>query len=284
MSKPNGSLARRPRSTLGRDELFGERREDERLPKIWLIPAARSARIPRSLERAQGAGPPKRRPTGRRCWPSMPSIKDPDRSAQARRPPPGAEPQGAKALSRRSTTSPIPTPGSSAIAGMLMQGYNIQTAVSEGQVILAARASSDRFRRRPARADATARAGANLARVGVQDPISEVVADTGYWHTSSSASSRTRPSRCSSPAQRQVRSPRADATRGPSHERAAQNPQGKATYQRRQQIIEPVFAHQAHARDHPSAQTRQNSRGQAEIDLIATTHNLLKLYRHPQTA
>lgn len=59
---------------------------------------------------------------------------------------------------------------------------------------------------------------------------------------------------------------------------------GKARYAKRKQIVEPVFAHIKHLR----AITRFHRRGkqavQAEWQLIATTHNLLKLHRSPLAA
>ena len=62
------------------------------------------------------------------------------------------------------------------------------------------------------------------------------------------------------------------------------DPDQAARYRRRSQIAEPVFAHIKHLRAITRLLRRGRSAVQAEIDLIATTHNLLKLYRHPQTA
>ena len=65
-----------------------------------------------------------------------------------------------------------------------------------------------------------------------------------------------------------------------------QTEQGQSAYKRRQQIVEPVFAHIKHIRGITRLLRRGKTAVQAEIDLIATTHNLLKLYRHgdPQPA
>ena len=52
---------------------------------------------------------------------------------------------------------------------------------------------------------------------------------------------------------------------------------GKRRYRRRQQIVEPVFAHIKHQRGITRVLRRGQAAVQAEIDLIATTHNLLKL-------
>ena len=58
-------------------------------------------------------------------------------------------------------------------------------------------------------------------------------------------------------------------------------PETQRDYRRRAQIIEPVFAHIKHHRQITRLLRRGQHAVQAEIDLIATTHNLLKLYRHP---
>ena len=65
---------------------------------------------------------------------------------------------------------------------------------------------------------------------------------------------------------------------------ALASPAGRAIYRRRKQMIEPVFAHWKHIRQITRVWRRGRTAVQAEIDLIATTHNLLKLYRAPTAA
>jgi hypothetical protein len=69
--------------------------------------------------------------------------------------------------------------------GMLIQGYNVQTAVAEGQIILAAVASATA--NDPAElAPTVQRAKENLARAQVDDPVEELLADSGYWTSATS--------------------------------------------------------------------------------------------------
>ena len=56
-------------------------------------------------------------------------------------------------------------------------------------------------------------------------------------------------------------------------------PEGQALYRRRQQIVEPVFAHIKFIRRSDPFLRRGLAACQAEWQLIATTHNLLKLWR-----
>jgi hypothetical protein len=57
------------------------------------------------------------------------------------------------------------------------------------------------------------------------------------------------------------------------------SPEGQALYRRRQQIVEPVFAHTKFIRRTDRFLRRGLAACQAEWQLIAATHNLLKLWR-----
>ena len=75
------------------------------------------------------------------------------------------------------------------------------------------------------------------------------------------------------------------SSRRPHDDPQTDHPEGAADYRRRQQIAEPVFAHIKHLRGITRVLRRGRDAVQAEIDLITTTHNLLKLYRNaPQAA
>jgi len=56
-------------------------------------------------------------------------------------------------------------------------------------------------------------------------------------------------------------------------------PEGRALYRRRPQILEPVFAHTKMIRRSDHFLRPGLTASQAEWKLIATTHNLLKLWR-----
>ncbi len=161
------------------DELYGEKRGDE-LPEELADPRTRKARIKELLEQAreeveqaeaeraellvreherQATSPGKRR-AGR---PPKPS---PNRDERTR-------------LERKYN---VTDPDSRIVRhrGMLMQGYSVQTAVGEGQIILAATASDSAVDQGQLVATVQ-RAKENLARAQIDDPIQEVLADSGYW-------------------------------------------------------------------------------------------------------
>jgi Transposase DDE domain len=72
---------------------------------------------------------------------------------------------------------------------------------------------------------------------------------------------------------------RGDAALGATDREGALDPEGQALYRRRQQLVEPVFAHTKYIRRADRFLRRGLAACQAESQLIAATHNLLKLWR-----
>jgi hypothetical protein len=258
------------------DALYGDKRGDE-LPQELADPRTRKARIKELLEQAQAEIEPAREQA------AALAVKRAAGRQRGRAP----APEGARRLRQLENKKFNLTDPDSGIVrhrGMLMQGYNIQTVVGEGQVILSARASGvspDGGQLGPSVAAATA----NLTRVGITQPIADVLADSGYWHHQQVADLQAQGVRVLVP-------PRAGTALAPDrlHPKAQDmleilsSQEGKTAYQRRQQIIEPVFAHWKHIRGITRVLRRGRQAVQAEIDLIATTHNLLKLRTALQVA
>jgi transposase len=260
------------------DELYGDKRGDE-LPEELADPKTRGARIKQLLdeleaerERAEAEHEAKRaayqehvQRTGRR---------------PAGRPVGAALPKGQQALFARQVNLTDPDSGIVSDRGKLIQGYNVQTAVADGQVILAAKATgaaSDGGQLLPT----VAAARASLAQIGIDEPIERVLADSGYWKIAhvtelqnAGVEVLAQPCPYKPGTTRKSREPVAAQMRA----RLA-TPDGRVTYRRRQQIVEPVFAHIKYLRGITRVLRRGQAAVQAEIDLIATTHNLLKLYR-----
>jgi len=268
------------------DEQFGKARGDE-LPAELADPATRAARIRQLLdelegERAQAEADHAaqieryeqhiqatgRRPRGRRPGPTLPArVKD-------------------KLRSKANMTDPDSRIVSA--CGALIQGFNAQAAVGEGQVILAARIvcnASDTQQIEPM----VRAAERELAAAGIDEGIDTVLADTGYWNTDQmdalarSGIETIIPTSATQPRVKRQR----HAKRG-AHadriDRLLDIDDGRQRYRRRQQIVEPVFAHIKHLRGITRFARRGHAAVEAEWQLIATTHNLLKLYRHPAAA
>ena len=255
------------------DELFGENRGDE-LPEELADPRTRKAKIKELLEQARRervAAEAEREQTIEAHRPDPQTGKRP-----TGRPP---KPEGGRrerALLAKKYNVTDPDSGIVRHRGMLLQGYNVQVTASEDQIILATRVcgvSPDGGQLGPM----VAAAEANLTTIGVEEPVTQALADTGYWHIRQVQALRARGIRALvSPANRSSGTHASPETARMRAELADPDDGGRE-YRRRQQIIEPVFAQTKHHRGITRVWRRGKTAVQAEIDLIATTHNLLKL-------
>jgi transposase len=264
------------------DELYGDRRGDE-LPEDLADPKTRAARIRELLEaaRAQAA-----QAEAKRLEIQARNAEHEARTgkrATGRPPRPGLSTRQRERIETQKYNLTDPDSGVVRHRGMLFQGYNVQTAVAEGQVILATRViglSPDSGQLEPT----IALAEKNLDQVGITDQISDVLADTGYWDGDQIAGLKARGKRVLIPPA--LRQKRGHQTHPEVHamQTAMAEPENQTAYKQRQQIVEPVYAHIKHHRGITRVLRRGKQAVQAEIDLIATTHNLLKLYRNANLA
>jgi hypothetical protein len=167
--------------------------------------------------------------------------------------------------------------------GRSVQGYNAQVVASPEQVIIAAQvtqAHNDADQLEPM----VAKAGDALREAGFEEPIGIVLADGGYWNSPAIANVRKQGIEVLIPTQDRRRTrPRKLAPRqgveAKRIEAVLSKPEGQALYRRRQQIVEPVFAQTKCIRRTDRFLRRGLAACQAEWQLIAATHNLLKLWR-----
>jgi transposase len=260
------------------DELYGDKRGDE-LPEQLANPTTRQARIKELLDQARAEREAAQADREQLLAGHEQHLAQTGKRKQGR--PPKLDREVNRGQDRLLTKKYNLTDPDSVIVrhrGMLMQGYNIQAAVADGQVILAARATSnagDGGQLEPI----IDLAQDNLAQINGPDRIEQVLADTGYWDNSQNTRLAQRGIQVLVP-------PHPRARAGAEQMRAAlDDPAVQHDYRRRKQIIEPVFAHWKHIRQINRVWRRGRQAVQAEIDLIATSHNLLKLYRAtPATA
>ncbi len=167
--------------------------------------------------------------------------------------------------------------------GRSVQGYNAQVIASPEQVIIAAQVTqshNDADQLQPM----VESAADTLREAGIQEPIGIVLADGGYWNSPAITNVREQGIDVLIPTQNRQRTrPRKLSPRqGDEAERIEallSQPEGQALYRRRQQIVEPVFAHTKCIRRTDRFLRRGLAACQAEWQLIAATHNLLKLWR-----
>jgi transposase len=167
--------------------------------------------------------------------------------------------------------------------GKSVQGYNAQVVASPEQVILAAQVTqshndSDQLEPMVAHAIET------LREAGIEEPIGIVLADGGYWNSPAIGEVRRQGIDVLVPTQdrRRARPRKLSPRQGDEARRieaVLSKPEGQALYRRRQQIVEPVFAHTKCIRRTDRFLRRGLAACQAEWQLVAATHNLLKLWR-----
>jgi len=167
--------------------------------------------------------------------------------------------------------------------GRSVQGYNAQVVASPEQIIIAAQVTqshNDSGQLAPMVESATG----TLREVGIQEPIGIVLADGGYWNSAAVSEVREQNIDVLIPTRDRRRTrPRKLAPRQGEEARRIEavlsTPEGQSLYRRRQQIVEPVFAHTKCIRRTDRFLRRGLASCQAEWQLIVATHNLLKLWR-----
>ena len=248
------------------DELYGDKRGDE-LPEELADPRTRKARIKELLEQA--------REEQEQAQAERAELLARQARASTGKRPPGrpAKPEGGyrqRLLQAKKYNLTDPDSRVVRHRGMLLQGYGIQTAVNEHQLIIAARAGGgiDQGQLTPV----VEQARRTLSRLGISEQIGEVVADSGYWSTAQIRQLERAGIRVLIPPRISDKNTVAQQLRA-----VLSTDDGKRSYKRRQQLVEPVFAHWKHIRGITRVLRRGKTAVQAEIDLIATTHNLLKL-------
>jgi transposase len=171
--------------------------------------------------------------------------------------------------------------------GRSVQGFNAQVVANSNQIVLAAEVTqsvNDSDQLEPM----VELASAELARAGVEESIGTVLADGGYWNSSQIATTRARQIDVLIPTKNSRRTaPRRLSPRQGEEARRIEaildTREGQARYRRRQQIVEPVFANIKYLRRINRFQRRGLSACRSEWKLIASTHNLLKLWRAATT-
>ena len=168
--------------------------------------------------------------------------------------------------------------------GGWVQGYNVQAAANQHQIVLAAEisVSSPDFGHLEPMVEATRR---ELAAIGIHDRPGVIVADAGYWHQQQmervidlgipvlmppDAGNRTR------------ENPRPNWNGGlyAFMRRLLASDYGHALYRQRKIIIEPLFGDLKFNRGFVRFLRRGRAAARSELRLMMATSNLNKLYRH----
>jgi transposase len=163
------------------------------------------------------------------------------------------------------------------------QGYNLQAAVNEKQIIVGAEISVETvdFGHLEPMVNATI---SELGKAGVRESPETVLADPGYWH-------KQQMENIVANKHIQVLIPPDSGTRKGTRpgwnkglyahmRRVLQTELGQTLYRRRMATVEPVFGQNKFNRGFRRFQRRGRAAAESEWRFQAATHNLLKLHSH----
>lgn len=265
------------------DAVYGDKRGDE-LPEEFADPTTRRARIRQALrqldqERAEKTAAAdavyqqklKRRAaqqaaTGRRAL-GRPLKRPEQKKGRSDGP-----------AERRNLTDP----DSRVVRehGGSIQGYNAQIAVGHNRIIIAAQVTN-RQNDSSQLVPIAGHAFQTLDRLDQQRPHT-VLADGGYWNHEMIAELTSQDVEVIVPPAGPSTQGRARrASQGPEADRIRvlmSTPEGQSSYRRRAGMVEPVFAEIKHHRQITQFLRRGLQAVRDEFTLIATTHNLRRLY------
>jgi hypothetical protein len=163
-----------------------------------------------------------------------------------------------------------------------IQGYNVQAAVNEEQIVIAAEVTVDPgdFGHLEPILNA---AQSELEAAGVTDTPGVLLADAGYWHMAQMENVINHGIQVLIPpdaGKRKGTRPGWDGGAYAHMRRVLSTEHGHALYRKRQAMIEPVFGHTKFNRRIDRFQRRGRAAARSEWRLITATHNLLKLHKH----
>lgn len=268
------------------DELYGDARGDE-LPEELADPVTRRERLERAARELEAEQQAEQRAL-QAAHEAKVKRREEHRARTGRypvgRPPEAPEPPP---VEQRKINVTDPDSRIMSARGAYIQGYNPQLVAGEGRVIIAAGVTNSPNDSNQLRSMLQA-ARENLGRIGHEEPIKCALADGAYWHhdeiAAEAASTVVIVPTCDPDHKDRKSAPR----QGPQADRINRilaTPGGRKLYRRRAAMVEPVYAHTKHTRGIRGFSRRGLPAVTAEWQLIATTHNLLKLFRHqPATA
>jgi hypothetical protein len=162
------------------------------------------------------------------------------------------------------------------------QAYNVQAAVNDRQVILAAEVTVDApdFGHLEPMLDTTLR---HLERHGVTDRPEVLLADAGYWHKAQMQAIEDRGIEVLAPPDGNMREGKRPGWNHGLYQQMRDkltSDRGRKLYAQRKITIEPVFGQIKHNRRVDRFMRRGRAAARSEWRLVTATHNLMKLHSH----
>jgi transposase len=165
---------------------------------------------------------------------------------------------------------------------LFVQGYNAQAVVAENQIVIAAEISTEPVDF-SALGPLMSAAQRELEQANVTTGPRVVIADAGFWNEQQMDKLAADGIAVLVPPESGRRKGQRPGWSGGRYEWMRQllaTDHGRAVYQQRKQVIEPVFGHTKHNRKFTQFHRRGRAAVRTEWRLLMMTHNLTKLYRH----
>ncbi len=267
-------LAEAARVDAQEDALYGQARGDE-LPEELADPKTRKARLRAAKEQLEAEWEAERRARQQMLERRERHQQKTGRQPSGRRP--KQRDMSGPAPGRVNVTDPdsrsVRTPRG------FIQGYNAQTAATEGQIIVAAEVAvngTDQGQLAPVVEQATR----ELSAIGAGVPEA-VLADAGYWSGEQIKQLIAGGMTVLVPPDKDLENPHPHRQGGLYEQMREQlrSEDGARLYKRRMTTIEPIFGQTKTNRQITRFQRRGLPAVRSEWRLIAATHNLLKLWR-----
>jgi transposase len=259
------------------DQEFGDARGDE-LPPELADPRSRRARLRLAKQQMEAEHQAAIDTHGQRLVWRTEREAELGRRLAGR--PPKAPPEHVPAQTKVNITDP----DSRSVKGQqgFLQGYNAQAAATSEQIIIAAEILGN-ANDYGMLESVTNAAIERLAAANVSEQIDVVLADAGYWDSEQIESLAAKGMRPLVPPDSSTKKRNQGANRqGPRYDfmrRVIKSDAGHALYRQRKHAIEPIFGQIKHNRRIARFQRRGITACRSEWRLIATTHNILKLWR-----
>jgi transposase len=268
------------------DGLFGDAHGDE-LPEALASKASRLARLRQAKARLDADAAERAQRFAERTAASAAAA------AAKGKPPPILKPRARDEAPNPKATANVTDPDTRLLHTRdgRVQGYNAQAVTTCEQVIVAAELTQDANDFQQLRPMLTATA-ATLDAAGIQDRPGTLAADSGYWSIANLTEIPDAPQLLIPPPKHgRHGKPRKDGKPSASNSdglRAAMTAKlhsedGKASYAKRKETVEPVFGQIKDGRGARRFLRRGLAACEAEWKLLCGTHNLLKLWRYTVT-
>lgn len=262
------------------DEVYGQRRGDEPAPG-WEAGPGRKDRIRQALAELAGAQDPVQ--TRRDAEQAERDVAGKPRRGRKRLP---ADPSKRDRVETRKASRKVnltdPESRLMRAPGGWVQGYTVQAAAVEGQVIVAADVTNEQNDSRALK-PMLDMAQHNLAQAGAS-PVGTALADRGYWNADQingieSAGIATLVATVKDRALRDGPAPAADGTAMATMAARLSQPDQLAAYRRRSAVIEPIFAHLKTNRGITAFLRRGLEAARHDWQLVCAAYNLTKLHK-----